>query len=57
MRVNSTEESVLVPNLHPGVTYSFVVVAVNDIGDSRPSEPETARTLEESKKVDFRWSV
>ena len=45
--VNATEESVEISGLHPGVTYSFTVVAFNDIGDSVPSEDYSVRTLEE----------
>ena len=45
----TTEETVVVEGLHPGVEYSFTVVAVNDIGDSRASDPVMATTLEESE--------
>ena len=47
--INSTEETVVVTGLHPGVEYVFTVVAVNDIGDSLPSDPLVATTLEESE--------
>ena len=50
MEVLSTpNETVVVTGLHPGVEYEFTVVAVNDIGDSRPSEPEVVTTLEEGR--------
>ena len=45
----TTEETVVVEGLHPGVEYTFTVVAVNDIGDSRASDPVMATTLEESE--------
>ena len=47
--INSTEETVVVTGLHPGVEYVFTVVAVNDIGDSPPSNPLVATTVEESE--------
>ena len=50
-RVNSTEEMVTVTDLHPGEEYTFIVVAVNDIGESRPSDPERAQTLEEGRYI------
>ncbi len=34
--VNSIVETVNITELHPGATYTFVVVAFNDIGDSVP---------------------
>ncbi len=34
MTINSTVETVNITGLHPGVAYSFSVVAFNDIGDS-----------------------
>ena len=49
--VNSAETRVDIVNLHPGVTYTFTVVAFNDIGDSVPSEGETATTLEEGSSL------
>ena len=49
MTVMSTEETVVVTGLHPGVEYIFTVVAVNDIGDSLPSDAERATTLEEGE--------
>ena len=48
-------ESVVVMGLHPGVEYVFTVVAVNDIGDSLPSEPEAATTLEEGEQRVFNF--
>ena len=48
-------ESVVVMGLHPGVKYVFTVVAVNDIGDSLPSEPEAATTLEEGEQRVFNF--
>ena len=45
--VNSTEETVVITDLHPGVEYVFTVVAFNAIGESVPSDEERATTLEE----------
>ena len=47
--MNSTEETVVITGLHPGVEYTFTVVAINSIGESVPSDEEIATTLEESK--------
>ena len=44
-----TEEMVNVTNLLPGVTYTFTVVAYNDIGNSTESEPTPLSTLEEGE--------
>ena len=50
MEVLSTpNETVVVTGLHSGVEYLFTVVAVNGIGDSRPSDPEIVTTLEEGR--------
>ena len=49
MTVLSTEETIVVTGLHPGVEYVFTVVAENDIGESVPSDPERATTLEEGE--------
>ena len=40
-------EQVLIGVLHPGVSYTFTVVAFNGIGDSVPSAPLSIRTLDE----------
>ena len=45
--LSTSRERLVVTGLHPGVQYIFTVVAVNEIGDSLPSDPETTRTLEE----------
>ena len=47
--LETTEKMVVVEGLHPGVEYTFTVVAVNDIGDSQVSDPVMATTLEESE--------
>ena len=47
--VMSTEETVVVTGLHPGVEYIFTVVVVNDIGESVPSDAKRATTLEEGE--------
>ena len=53
VELETSGESVVVMGLHPGVEYVFTVVAVNDIGDSLPSEPEVATTLEEGELKDI----
>ena len=47
--LETTEETVVVEGLHPGVEYTFTVVAVNGIGDSLASDPVMDTTLEESE--------
>ena len=49
--INTTAEMVIIPGLHPGVTYNFTVVAFNEIGDSTPSNIASIRTLEEGMSV------
>ena len=49
--INTTAEMVVVPGLHPGVTYNFTIVAFNEIGDSTPSNIASIRTLEEGMSV------
>ena len=45
--VSSTMEQVMITNLHPGENYTFIIIAINDICPSQPSEPASVRTLEE----------
>lgn len=45
----TTEDTFLVTNLLPGVTYYFTLVAFNDIGESAESDPFVVTTLEEGK--------
>ena len=45
--VSSTEEQVIITNLHPGEFYTFTIIAINNICPSQPSLPESMRTLEE----------
>ena len=40
-------EEAFIGGLHPGVTYSFTVVAFNDIAVSKPSVPLSNRMLDE----------
>ena len=47
--INSIEETVVITGLHPGVEYTFTVIAINSIGESVPSDEERASTLEEGK--------
>ncbi len=35
--LNSTVEMINITGLHPGASYTFVVIAFNDIGDSEPN--------------------
>ena len=43
------EEMIDIEDIHPGVTYSFTVIAYNEGGNSTESEIFSVRTLEESK--------
>ena len=47
--ISSIEETVVITGLHPGVEYTFTVIAINSIGESVPSDEERATTLEEGK--------
>lgn len=47
--LESEEEILHIPDLLPGVTYQFTVVAFNDIGDSVTSDVYNVTTLEEGK--------
>lgn len=47
VNVDGAIELANIRELHPGVTYYFTVVAYNDIGVSKSSNPLPARTLEE----------
>ena len=44
--VNSSVEMVNITGLHPGVTYTFSVIAFNEIGDSMPSDGLMVTTVE-----------
>jgi len=48
---NTTSEMITITNLFPGVDYTFIITAFNEIGQSVPSEPLTVRTLDESKSM------
>ena len=45
--VSSMERQAMIPDLHPGENYSFIVIAINDICASVPSIPVSVRTMEE----------
>ena len=45
-----------VTNLLPGVTYDFTVVAINDIGESAPSDVLAITTLEEGKNLNLHFN-
>ena len=47
--VNSSVERVNITGLHPGVTYTFSVIAFNEIGDSTPSDGLMVTTVEIGK--------
>ena len=47
--VASSDEVHVITGLHPGVEYVFTVIAINDIGESVPSDEERATTLEEGE--------
>ena len=49
VNVISDDAAVVISGLHPGVEYVFTVIAINDIGESVPSEEERATTLEEGE--------
>ena len=44
--VNSSVERVNITGLHPGVTYTFSVIAFNGLGDSTPSDGLMVTTVE-----------
>ena len=48
-QINTTVEVVFITGLYPGITYTFTVTAINDIGRSLASEPLIERTLDEGK--------
>jgi len=50
--VTSVEEQAMIPNLHPGENYSFIVIAINDICPSEPSMAVSGRTMEEGVYCD-----
>ena len=44
------QEIALVTGLHPAVTYTFRVFAINSIDTSEPTDPVVAKTQEEGKQ-------
>ena len=42
-------EELFIDNLHPGVTYSFIVFGNNEEGNGSSSQPLSVRTLEEGR--------
>ena len=49
--LNVSEEMANVTNLFPRFTYSFTVIAYNDIGNSTESEATPLMTLEEGRTI------
>ena len=49
--VTETVTKADIVELLPGVNYSFTVVAINDIGESKPSLPLEVRTTDEGMKT------
>ncbi len=45
--INTTNTTLVIDHLFPGIEYAFAVVAVNEIGRSRASNGRLVRTLEE----------
>ena len=50
MEFETTNDTFVVTNLLPGVTYVFTVVAINEIGESATSDAFSVTTLEEGKE-------
>ena len=51
--LNTSDTSLLVASLLPGITYNFTVVAFNEIGNSPPSDVASVRTLDEGLLAAF----
>jgi len=49
--VTSIEEQAMITNLYPVENYTFIVIAINEICPSIPSEPVSVRTMEEGNIV------
>jgi len=49
--INTTVEMAITTGLHPGVTYNFTIVAINDIGASTPSITAPITTLDEGTSL------
>ena len=49
--VNLSDEQAFIDNLHPGVTYNFIVTAFNEIGFGMESEALPVTTLDEGTIV------
>ena len=45
--VTSMEEQVMITGLHPGVVYTFTIIAINNICPSQPSQSAGMHTMEE----------
>ena len=57
MIANSTEEQVVISDLHPGEDFTFSVIAVNNICPSQFSLPSSVRTMEEGTYVRMMYHV
>ena len=50
LTVNGAVEELIVDDLHPGVTYEFLILAFNKKGNGNYSDPITIATLEEGRR-------
>lgn len=55
----SAVESATITGLFPGADYTFIVIAINEIGPSLPSAPLLVRTLDEGEELNLlqQWKV
>ena len=49
--MNTSVVMATITGLFPGVDYMFMVIAINEIGPSAPSNPLTVRTLDEGEPL------
>ena len=50
LTIDGAEEELFVDDLHPGVTYEFLILAFNKKGNGNYSDPITIATLEEGRR-------
>ena len=51
LTVNGAVEELIIDDLHPGVTYEFLILAFNKKGNGNYSDPITVTTLEEGRRI------